>query len=92
VKIRIYKTTIFPVVLYGYETWSLILRAEHRLRIFENRVLRGIFGPKRDEAIGGWRKLHNGELHNLYVSPSIIRILKSKRIRLAEHVAGMGRI
>jgi hypothetical protein len=54
----------FPVVLYGCETWSLTLREKHRLRVFENRVLRGIFGPKRDEVIGGWRKLHNEELHN----------------------------
>jgi hypothetical protein len=59
VKIRIYKTTVLPVVLYGYETLSLILREEHRLRVFENRVLRRIFGPKRDEVTGGWRKLHN---------------------------------
>jgi hypothetical protein len=65
VKIRIYKTIILPVVLYGCETWSLTLREEHRLRVFENRVLRRIFGPKRDEVIGGWRKLHNEELHDL---------------------------
>jgi hypothetical protein len=61
VKIRIYKTIIFPAVLYGYETWSLTLREEHRLRVFENRVLRKIFGPKRDGEMGGWRKLHNEE-------------------------------
>jgi hypothetical protein len=61
------------VVLYGCETWSLILREECRLRAFENRVLRKIFEPKRDEVTGGWRKLHNEELHNLYSSPSIIR-------------------
>jgi hypothetical protein len=65
-----------PVVLYGYETWSLTLRAEHRLRVFENRVLRRIFGPKRDEVTGEWRKLHNEELHNLYSSPSEIRMIK----------------
>jgi hypothetical protein len=65
VKIRIHKTIILPVVLYGCETWSLILREEYRLRMFENRVLRRIFGPKRDEVIGGWGKLHNEELHNL---------------------------
>jgi hypothetical protein len=59
IKIRIYKTIILPVVLYGWETWSLTLREEHRLRVFENRVLRRIFGPKRDEMTGGWRKLHN---------------------------------
>jgi hypothetical protein len=65
VKIRIYKTIILPLVLHGCETWSLTLREEHRLRVFENRVLRKIFGPTRDEVIGGWRKLHKEELHNL---------------------------
>jgi hypothetical protein len=73
VKIIIYKTIILPLVLYGRETWSLTLSEEHRLRVFENRVLRKIYGPKRDEVIGGWRKLHNEELHNLYGSPLIIR-------------------
>jgi hypothetical protein len=63
-----------PVVLYGCKTWSLTLREEHRLRVFEKRVLR-IFGPKRDEVAGEWRKLHNKELHDLYSSPSIIRII-----------------
>jgi hypothetical protein len=72
------------------ETSSLTLREEHRLRIFENRVLRRIFGPKSHEIIGGWRKLHNVELHNLHSSPSITRIIKSRRIRWPEHVAGMG--
>jgi hypothetical protein len=72
VKVRIYKTIILPVVLYACETWSLPLREEHKLRVFENRVLRRIFGPKRDEVTGGWRKLHNEELHNLYSMPSII--------------------
>jgi hypothetical protein len=70
VKIKIYKTIILPVVLYGCETWSLTLREEHRLRLFENRVLSRIFGPKRDEVTGGWRKLHNEKLHGLYSSPS----------------------
>jgi hypothetical protein len=79
------------VVLYGYGTWSLTLKEEHRLRVFENRVLRGIFGPKRDVIIGGWRKLYNEEFHNLYCSPSIIRIIKSRRMRWAGHVARMGR-
>jgi hypothetical protein len=74
--IRIYTTIIFPVVLYGCETWSLIVREEHKLRAFENRVLRRIFGPKRDRVTGGWRTLHNEEHHNLYSSPSIIRIIK----------------
>jgi hypothetical protein len=69
---------LFPVVLYGCETWSLALREEHRLRVFENRVLRRIFGPKRDEVTGEWRKLHNEELHNLYSSPDISRQVKSR--------------
>jgi hypothetical protein len=72
------------------ETWSLTVREEHKLRVFENRVLRRIFGPNRDGVTGGWRKLHNEELHNLYSSPSISRIIKSRRMRLARHVARMG--
>jgi hypothetical protein len=76
--------------LYGFETWSVILWEEHRLRVFENRVLRKIFGPKRDEVAGEWRKLHNGELHNLYSSPNTFRHIKSRRIRWAGHVARMG--
>jgi hypothetical protein len=79
------------VVLYGCETWSLILREEHRLGEFENRVLRRIFGPRRDEVTGEWRKLHNEELRDLYSSPNIIRIIKSRRMRWAGHVARMGR-
>jgi hypothetical protein len=78
------------MVLYGCETWSLTLREEHRLRVFENRVLRRIIGPKGDEMIGGWRKLHNEELHNLYGSPSIIRIIKSRSMRWSGHVARIG--
>jgi hypothetical protein len=83
IKIVIHKTIILPVVLYGCETWSLVLREEHRLRVFENRVLRRIFGPKRDEVTGGCRKLHNEELRDLYSLPntSIIRIIKSRRMR-----------
>jgi hypothetical protein len=73
-KVKICKTTILPVVLYGCETWSLALREEHRLRVFENRVLSEIFGPERDEVMGEWRKLRSGELHNLYLS----RILLGK--------------
>jgi hypothetical protein len=83
-------TIILPVVLYGCETWSLTLREEHRLRVFENRVLRRIFGHKRNEETGGWTKLHNEELHNLYSSPSIIRIIRSRKMRWAGHVARMG--
>jgi hypothetical protein len=75
-KIRIYKTIILPVVLYECETWSLILREENRLRVFENSVPRRIFGPKRDEVTGGRRKLHNEELHNFYSSPNVIRMMK----------------
>jgi hypothetical protein len=86
-KVKIYKTVILPVVLYGRETWSLTLKTEHRLRVFEKRVLRRISGPKRDEVTGEWRKLHSGELHNLYSSPDIIRQIKSRRMRWAGHVA-----
>jgi hypothetical protein len=90
VKVRIYMTIILAVVLYGCETWSLTVREEHKLRVFENRVLRRIFRPKRDGVTGGWRKLHNEELHNLCSSPSIIRMIKSRRMRWAGHVARMG--
>jgi hypothetical protein len=76
VKVKLYKTIILPVVLYGCETWSLALREEHRLCVFENSVLRRIFGTKRDEVTGEWRKLHNEELHILYSSPNIIRQIK----------------
>jgi hypothetical protein len=85
--VKIYKTIILPVVLHGCETWSVTLREEHRLRVFEIRVLRRIFGPKRDKVAGEWSKLHNGELHNLYSSPDIIRQIKSRRMRWAGHVA-----
>jgi hypothetical protein len=84
-----YKTVILPVVLYGYETWSLTLREVHRLRVSENRVLRRIFGPKREED-GSWRKLHNDELHSLYSSQNIVRVIKSRRMKWAGHVARMG--
>ncbi|KAJ4428674.1 hypothetical protein ANN_25667 [Periplaneta americana] len=89
-KVRIYKTVILPVVLYGCETWTLTLREEHRLKVFENKVLRKIFGAKRDEVTGEWKKLHNTELHALYSSPDIIRNIKSRRLRWAGHVARMG--
>jgi hypothetical protein len=86
IKVRIYKTILLPVVLHVCETWSLTLGDEHRLRVFENRLLRR---PKRDEETGRWRKLHNVELHKLYSSPSIIRMIRSKRMRQTGHVARM---
>ncbi|KAJ4434341.1 hypothetical protein ANN_22900 [Periplaneta americana] len=89
-KVRIYKTVILPVVLYGCETWTLTLREEQRLRVFENKVLRKILGAKRDEVTGEWRKLHNAELHALYTSPDIIRNIKSRRLRWAGYVVCMG--
>jgi hypothetical protein len=88
-KIKIYKTVILLVVLYGCETWSLTLGEKHRLRVLENRVLRRIFGPKREED-RSWRKLHNDELHSLYSSPNIVRVIKSRRMRWAGHVARIG--
>jgi hypothetical protein len=88
-KIKIYKTVILPFVLYGCETLTLTLGEEHGLRVFENRVLKKIFGPKREED-GSWRKLHNNELHTLYSSPHIVRMIKSRRMRWAGHVACMG--
>jgi hypothetical protein len=85
------RNIILPVVLYGCETWSLTLRENHRLGVFENRVLRRIFGPKRDEVTGEWRKLHNEELRDLHSSPSTIRIIESRRMRWAGNVARIGR-
>jgi hypothetical protein len=88
VKIKIYRTIILPVVLYGCESWSLALREECRLRVFENKVLRRIFGPKRDEVTGEWRRLHK-KLYAWYSSPNIIRVIK-RRLRRAGHVARIG--
>jgi hypothetical protein len=85
-RIKIYRTIILPVVLYGCEVWSLTLKEELSLRVFENRVLRRVFGPKRDELTGEWRTLHN-----LYSLPNIVRVVKSIRMRWAGHVARMGR-
>jgi hypothetical protein len=90
IKIRIYRTIMLPVDTYGCESWSLTLREEHRRRVFENSVLRRIFGPKRVEMTGGWRKLHNKELRDLYSSPSIIRMIKLRRMRRAWHITQMG--
>jgi len=74
----IYGTIILPVVLYGCETWSLTLREERKLRVFENKVLRRIFGPRRDEVTGEWRRFHNEELNDLYCLPNIVRVIKSR--------------
>ena len=89
-KIKIYRTIILPVVLYGCETWSLTLREESKLRAFENMVMKRIFGPRRDEVSGEWRRLHNEELNDLYSSPNTVRVIKSRRMRWAGHVARMG--
>ena len=88
-KFKIYRTIIFPVVLCGCEIWSLTLREERRLMVFENRVLRRIFGPKRDEVTGERRKIHNEELSDLYSSPIIFRVTKSRRMKWAWRVARM---
>jgi hypothetical protein len=87
---EIYSFTILPLVLYGCETLSLILGEEHTFRVFGKRVLRRIFGPKREEVAGGWRRLHNEELPNLYISRNSIRVIKSRRMRWAGHEACMG--
>ena len=81
IKIKIYRTIILPVVFYGCETWSFVLREELTLRVFENRVLRRLFGPKRDEITLEWRKLHNEELNALYFSPNIVRVINARRMR-----------
>jgi len=89
-KIKIYKTIISPVVLYGCETWSLTLREERKLRVFENMVLRRIFGPRSDEVTGNGGDCITEELNYLYSSPNIVRVTKWRRNRWAAHVAHMG--
>jgi hypothetical protein len=89
-QIKIYRNIILPVVLYRCETWLLTLREKRRPRVFENRVLRRVFGPKRDEVTGAWRKLHNEELNDLYSLSNIVRVVKSRRMRWAGHVARIG--
>jgi hypothetical protein len=89
-KTRVHRTVVLAVVLYGCENWSLTLREEQRLRVFNNRVLRRIFGAKRDEATREWRTLHNEELSDLCSSPNIIRVIKSRRTRWAGYVAPRG--
>jgi len=90
IKIKIYKTIIFPVFLYGCETWSLTLMEKRRLVVFEKRVLRRIFGPKRDDVAREWRKLCNEEPNDLYSSPNFIRVIKLIRMRWAGHVERVG--
>ena len=87
---KIYRAIILLVVLYGCETWSLKLRQGRKLMVFENMVLRRIFGPRRDEVTGEWKRLHDEELNDLYYSPNIVRVIKSRRMRWAGHVARMG--
>jgi len=89
-KIKIYRTIILPVFLYGCENWSLTLREERKLMVFKNMVLRRIFGPTRDEVTGEWRRLHDEELNDLYSSPNIVWVIKSRRMKWAGHVARMG--
>jgi len=86
----IYRTIILPGVLYGCDTWSLTLREERKLRVFEKMLLRRIFGPRRNEVTGEWRRLHNEELNDLYCSPNIVRVIKLRRMRWAGYVKCMG--
>jgi hypothetical protein len=89
VKINMYRNVVLPVVLYGYETWSLTLREEHRLRVFESKVLRRIFGPNWDDVTGESKRLHHKELYALYFTPNIMHVIRSSRLRWAGHVARM---
>jgi len=90
IKIKIYRTMILPVVVYGCETWSLTLQKERRQMVYEDKVLRRIFGHKRDEVTGEWRKLHNEELNDLNCSPNIVRVIKSRKMKGVGHVARTG--
>jgi hypothetical protein len=90
IKIRIFTIIILPVVLYGCETGYLTVRVEHKMRVIESIILRRIFGPKGDKVTGGWTKLHNEDLHNLYSSPNIIRIIKTRRMKWAGHMVRIG--
>ena len=90
-KFKIYRSVILPIVLLGCETWSVTLSEEHRLKVFENKVLRRRFGPRRDQVTMEWRKLHNEEFNDLYFSPNIFQVIKSTRMRWAGHVAHMGK-
>jgi hypothetical protein len=90
-KIKVFRTIILPVVLYGYETWPLTIREKHRLRVLESRVLRTIFCSKKEEVAGGWRRLHNDEHHNLYASPNIIRVIIIKEDEIGRSCSMHGR-
>jgi hypothetical protein len=87
INIKTYRTLILPVLLYGCKTWSLTLREERRLRVYENKVLTKVFEPKRDKVTRNWRRLHRDELYDLYPSPNMIRVIKTRRMRWAGHVA-----
>jgi hypothetical protein len=90
IKIKIYRTIMLLVIMYGCETWQFTLTEEHRLRVTEKRVLKKIYGPEWEEVTGDWRKLHNEEVHHWCISPNIVKVIISRRIRWVGHVAGIG--